>query len=33
LAMSATTPPIPPRLRWRQQHTPGALLSSENGLM
>jgi len=24
--MSATTPPLPSRLRWRQQRTRGALL-------
>jgi putative transposase len=28
LAMSATTPPLPPRLRWRERTHPGALLSS-----
>src|SRR5215218_181411 len=28
--MSATTPPLPPRLRWRQQRTRGALLSSDD---
>jgi hypothetical protein len=29
LAMSATTRPLPSRLRWRRQRTRGALLSSE----
>jgi hypothetical protein len=29
LATSATTLPLPPRRRWRQQRTRGALLSSE----
>src|SRR5688572_16942590 len=28
--MSATTPPLPSRLRWRQQRTRGALLSSDD---